>query len=302
MSQTRIQSHDMLVRPARREDTDAIMRWLPRVLGEHDYVLETWHTWLDDDEPLLVGEFEGTPIAITHMVHIAPDELWLQGLRLHPDYHGRGLGKAMHEANLRYALSQPGVRVVSLATANDVVRHLCPKSGMRWCGDWLLYEADALPEQPTPPPAHLTAEDSDTLEALLAASPYRRTHANRFPAGWKFPRLRDELLREWLAEGRFLALRDTNGRVHAGVVAIPPPNVEDGDAWTLLVLGDTEGLVWAGRVVRALAAKAGVQRLAAFIPDDATWRGAWEQAGWRFKEESAFARMSVYEKWRDLDD
>lgn len=297
MSQRRIFAHDMLVRPAHRDDTDAIMEWLPRVLGEHDYVLETWHAWLDDDEPLLVGEFEGKPIAITHMVHIAPDELWLQGLRLHPDYHGRGLGKAMHEANLRYALSRPGIRVASLATANDVVRHLCPQSGMRWCGDWLLYEAEALAAPPAPAPTPLTAEDTAAIEALLAASPYRRTHANRFAAGWKFPRLREALLHEWLAEGRLLGWREADDRIRALVVAIPPPDTEDGDAWTLLAAGDTEGLAWAGRVVRAQAPLAGVRKLAAFIPDDAEYRAAWERAGWRYKDDSAYARMSVYEKW-----
>jgi len=34
MSQTRIHAHDMLVRPARQSDTDAVMAWLPRVLGD----------------------------------------------------------------------------------------------------------------------------------------------------------------------------------------------------------------------------------------------------------------------------
>nr|WP_290667372.1 GNAT family N-acetyltransferase [Ardenticatena sp.] len=298
MSQSTIYAHDLVVRPARHDDTDAIMQWLPRVLGEQDYVLETWHAWLDDDEPLLVGVFEGVPIAITHMVHIAPDELWLQGLRLHPDYHGRGLGKAMHEANLRYALSHPSIRVASLATANDIVRHLCAESGMRWCGDWLLYEAETLSEAPTPTPTHLSVDDLAAIEALLTASPHRRTHANRFAAGWTFPRLRDPLLREWLAEGRLMGWREADGRIRALVVAIPPPDVEDGDAWTLLAAGDADGLAWAGHVVRERAACEDVQRLVAFIPDNETWCAAWEDAGWHFKSNSPYKRLSVYEKWR----
>jgi len=80
-----------------------------------------------------------------------------------------------------------------------------------------------------------------------------------------------------------LGWREADNRIRALVVAIPPPDVEDGDAWTLMAAGDAEGLAWAGRVARALGGNVHVQRVVAFIPDDETYRAAWEQAGWWYK-------------------
>jgi len=68
----------------------------------HDYLEKVSPEWIRDSG-FIVGETEGRVIACGKISKMPGDVAWLEGLRVHPDYRGRGYGRAMSERILGFA-------------------------------------------------------------------------------------------------------------------------------------------------------------------------------------------------------
>jgi GNAT superfamily N-acetyltransferase len=103
------------VRAATPDDYDAVAAftadtWADR--GGSDYIPDIYHDWIADDDgetrqTFVVDVGAETPSAelgaIVQVVTLSPYEAWGQGLRVNPDYRGRGLAKAITEASFAFA-------------------------------------------------------------------------------------------------------------------------------------------------------------------------------------------------------
>ncbi|SFG45420.1 Ribosomal protein S18 acetylase RimI [Halopelagius inordinatus] len=113
----------VLVRPARPEDYDAVAAftsdtWTDR--GVDDYIGDVYHDWIADDD----GETRQTFVAdvgsdppttelggIVQVTMLSPFEAWAQGMRVSPDFRGRGVAKRLSDATFRFA-REAGASVV----------------------------------------------------------------------------------------------------------------------------------------------------------------------------------------------
>lgn len=113
----------VLVRPARAEDYDAVAAftsdtWTDR--GVDDYIGDVYHDWIADDD----GETRQTFVAdvgaeppttdlggIVQVTTLSAYEAWAQGMRVNPDYRGRGLAKRLSDATFAFA-REAGASVV----------------------------------------------------------------------------------------------------------------------------------------------------------------------------------------------
>ena len=103
------------VRAARPEDYDAVAAftadtWADR--GGSDYIPDIYHDWIADDDgetrqTFVVDAGAETPSAdlggIVQVTTLSEWEAWAQGMRVAPDYRGRGLAKVLSEATFRFA-------------------------------------------------------------------------------------------------------------------------------------------------------------------------------------------------------
>ncbi|QIB75173.1 GNAT family N-acetyltransferase [Halogeometricum borinquense] len=103
------------VRAARPDDYDAVAAftadtWADR--GGSDYIPDIYHDWIADDDgetrqTFVVDLGAETPSdelgAIVQVVMLSPYEAWGQGIRVNPEYRGRGLAKAITEASFDFA-------------------------------------------------------------------------------------------------------------------------------------------------------------------------------------------------------
>lgn len=63
-----------------------------------DYVPQVWDDWLADPHgQLSVAEIGGRVVGLGKLTRLAPGEWWLEGLRVDPQWQGRGIGRALHE-------------------------------------------------------------------------------------------------------------------------------------------------------------------------------------------------------------
>ncbi|WP_132057909.1 GNAT family N-acetyltransferase [Halorussus amylolyticus] len=165
------------VREARHDDYEAIAAftqntWPGRDGG--DYIPRVYHDWLGDDDPqkhTVVAEVDGVVAGLAQTVLLSPWEAWNQGLRVNPDYRGRGVSTVITDdlfdwareqgatvaRNMVFSWNAPGLGQ-SRATGYD------PVTEFRWA------HPDPDPDAEPNPDAELRSNVEPNADAALASA------------------------------------------------------------------------------------------------------------------------------------
>lgn len=176
-----------------------------RIWGGTDYLPLVWDKWLADRKGvLLTATLDGVPVGVSKVSVLAPGEVWLEGLRLHPDLQGKGLVKQINKAGFREAMKlKPRSIRYSTGAGNAASRHLGELRGF-----WMVARANWLlgKSMSGPPGTGRQAELSefDAVSGYVRGSRCFAASGGLCPRGWKFPALSEDRIRTLLAEGRVL--------------------------------------------------------------------------------------------------
>jgi GNAT superfamily N-acetyltransferase len=139
------------IRPARESDTPEVMELTSQIWNGHDYVQFVWAEWLADrNGRLLVAEHQGSVLGLGKLTRISEEDWWLQGLRVHPEFQGRGIATQITEALVETWRAQ-GSGAVRLATHSQrlPVHRLCARLGFTKASEITVFVAStALEETP----------------------------------------------------------------------------------------------------------------------------------------------------------
>lgn len=195
------------VRRARPADREAILEMSKRIWGGHDYMPLVWDRWLAEKKgALLTVTVDGRPVGTSKVSLLSPGEVWLEGLRLHPEFHGRGLSKRIHRATFREA-SKLRPRTVRYSTwiGNEASRRIAEKNGF-----WQIARTGWMwGKVRKPPPVSGRRATPDDLDAVVrfvhASSCYEATNGVA-GVGWTFPELTRRRIRHLLSLGQVVVL------------------------------------------------------------------------------------------------
>ncbi len=79
-----------------KSDEKEVLELCKKIWEGHDYIPKVFDEWIEDNG-FYKGIAEGRIVAVDKYTRIERDVIWLEGLRVHPDYQGRGYGKEMVE-------------------------------------------------------------------------------------------------------------------------------------------------------------------------------------------------------------
>lgn len=247
------------VREADRGDREAILAISQRIWEGEDYIPFVVDGWLAEGG-LIVAEVSGEVVGFAKTTELAPGEVWLEGLRVHPDHQGKGIAKALARAQLELALARRA-HTVRLATveANEASLHIAKELGFRPAARFFYAEAEAQKPQ-----------ESQRLQrpALSAAQEFLRTSQalqdgqNMIGLGWRFRDLSPQLLAELAEKDALFSL----GTPPQGLlILLPDPYTPAAVAALAFVDGKEEILPELLRFSHAWAEKNGQRILAAMV-------------------------------------
>lgn len=107
---------DLTIRRARPADTAAIEEMTASLWPDRggDYLPAVFEDWLevpgDDTRRTLVAESNDTVVGVVQVVSLSETEVWLQGMRVHPEARRSGVSRRLNEACYEWARGQ-GARV-----------------------------------------------------------------------------------------------------------------------------------------------------------------------------------------------
>jgi GNAT superfamily N-acetyltransferase len=110
----------------------------------HDYVPYVWDEWLADPQGLLaVVEWGGRVLGLSKISRLSPNEWWLQGLRVHPEFQGRGFASHLFDYCLEWWERWAG-GILRFATASFrlSVQHLAGRTRFRKLGEFSIFGVD----------------------------------------------------------------------------------------------------------------------------------------------------------------
>lgn len=97
-------SDNLIFRAATPADETAVRAVSAHIWEGRDYVPETFHDWVADEDGEFTLVFDGDElVAFGKLTRLAPDQWWLEGLRVAPEQRGRGLARRLHEYAVRLA-------------------------------------------------------------------------------------------------------------------------------------------------------------------------------------------------------
>ena len=287
----------MTIRPARPGDRRAIERICAHTWEWGDYIPEVWDQWLADEQGLpIVGELEGRVVAMSRIRFQAPDQIWLEGMRVDPEYRRRGIGRQFLNHSIAFARERGG-RVVRLSTSyhNIAVHTLTAQAGMARVGSYQLRSADPLPGAPEP--AFLPAERTDRVRAFLSESSLLAYAHGLYSVDWAWQDLSPARIYQLLEAGQIAARLAPDGQLAA--LAILQSQPEDGELWIGFIDGEAAAITELARAIRGHAARLGAEKVQMLVSDIGWLRGALSDAGYGSGEWEG--ELWVFERWLSGD-
>ena len=284
--------YTILCRPALPKDTPDVMELTRTIWEGEDYVPHVWAEWLVDYQgTLAVAEYGPCVVGLGKLTRLGAGEWWMEGLRVHPQYEGRGIASRLHEYLLSHWQSQgEGVLRLSTASFRAPVQHLCERTGFQKIAELTIFRALALPGEAASTP--LALQDVDDAYRLAMASETIPLTAGLQDLGWQWAQVSVERILQavqrrrawWWGDGAGLLLaRDDEGE-NALVAQLV--------ACTMLDLSE----LLTG--FRSLAAAAGCTRAEWLAPLEPGVEPALQAAGFQREWD---ASIYVYEKLRQPD-
>jgi len=204
----------VMIRPARNADTPQVMELTSHIWDGDDYVPYVWSEWLSDPQGLLVvAEHQDQILGLGKLTRLSEEDWWLEGLRVHPEFEGRGIASQLHEY-LFETWKEIGSGTVRLGTASFrlTVHHLCEKFGFRKVSECTPFAAQAL-EEPSARYNFLLLQPEEALEAtnFTLKSPSLILSSGLVDLGWQWAPPREVYLSRMIKEQKAWWWRERRG-------------------------------------------------------------------------------------------
>lgn len=266
--------NQVVTRPARAEDKSAILTFCRNTFSWGDYIPDVWDRWLaDPDGQIRVGVLDRQPVGMVHVALLDGGVGWMEGLRVHPDFRRRGVGRAIDTVARAFARER-GCHLARLSTSirNVAAHQLLAAQGyvrLAQFGEW-----NAKPAR------------RRFADARIAT----RTDACAILARWRESSMRPALLanRHW----QWVALTEVNvhEQADAGEIRVMPCGFSilrafDEDDWSGLILhalvGDAETMRALALAARGEAKYRGYPHVEAMLIECPPLNATLESAGYR---------------------
>lgn len=279
---------DLEIRYARAGDREDVFAISATVWEGHDYIPDVWDDWMGEKPDagfLLAGEIDGRVVAIQHATLQPGGVVWVEGIRVHPDFRNRGIAHQLLQRALDIA-GERGSTIARLSTAteNKASQTVVGKNGFEEIARFHRFSASATSEE-----ADSVQQVTASAECLARVREQTGDTATLIADGWtayEVPRQKPP--------GDFPLSLATGDRPDGLALARPTPH--RGRISIAYIRGSASAVTRLGEALRFEAGRQGVESAGGMLRRHPEVERGLAQAGYEMRDDLA---MIVYQ--RSLD-
>lgn len=198
------------LRPVTLADRPAMLDICATVWGGDDYVPHIFEQWVADPHGLFAAlEVEGRMVGFSKLSRLAAGEHWLEGIRVHGDFRGRGLASVLHDHLVATWQAMPEGGTLRLVTESPAILHACERTGFHHVLSFVIVEA---PAQAAPHGfERVAADERERAWEHIQRSAWLTETRGLCDVGWKWRAFTHAYLAEQMAMGHVWRWRDWEG-------------------------------------------------------------------------------------------
>ncbi len=205
------------IRRATKDDKDGILEVSRNIWDGEDYVPIVVDKWLDDElgELTVVENEEKKVVGFVKTDILREGEYWLQGIRVHPDFRGEGLGKMMTEY-LVNTIKARGYKTMELSTyvEDEGSVHIIEKYGFKRTAAFKIFFTRRKERRNAK--NYELAESVDEIKGVLDSEEMRAAKGY-LSFDWVFVRAGEDILKKLIDRKEVYVLRE-GGKVKSTVI------------------------------------------------------------------------------------
>lgn len=190
----------MKIRAAKSSDREEILSFCVDTFSWGDYIDRVWDYWFRTGR-LYVVEDAGRSIAMSHVAP-CPDgkTVWLEGVRVHPDYRRSKIATQLMEKMLEYGRKKGAQQASAIVdVTNTASQKMVEKNGFEAISKWAYYVTHEKPPHAKSTTARLaTSGDLADIWKYLDKSKIYELSAKRYVRSWHWYPLDKKTLRSFI--------------------------------------------------------------------------------------------------------
>jgi GNAT superfamily N-acetyltransferase len=202
----------VIIRTAKKSDKEKVLKFCSNTFQWGDYIDQVWDIWFADPHgKLYVVDYNersknnnNFPVAISHG-SICPSkrQLWLEGIRVHPDHRRKKIATALITKMLQFGLQRGAIEASAIvATDNIGSRLMLENNGFSVISRWVYYASthNAVGSSRIRPTKTRVAslEDLNDICNYLKDSPIYKLSGKRYVKAWRWYFLNRSTLRHFI--------------------------------------------------------------------------------------------------------
>lgn len=191
----------MKIRTAKSSDRAEILSFCKNTFSWGDYIDQVWDYWFRTGR-LLVVEDGGRRIAMSH-VQLCPSgkNVWLEGVRVHPDYRRSRIATGLMEKMLEYGRKKGARHASAIVDMTNVAsQRMVEKNGFEVESRWAYYSTRAKLARKKSAARLATIAELGEIWQYLQESEVYQLSAKKYVKSWHWYALDRKVLHNFVKE------------------------------------------------------------------------------------------------------
>ncbi|MDF2767252.1 MAG: putative GCN5-related N-acetyltransferase [Nitrososphaeraceae archaeon] len=202
----------MKFRFAKKSDKEDVLKFCVNTFDWGDYIDQVWDLWFSDSNgALIVAEnnirhIKGSVIAVSH-VSLCPNRknIWLEGIRVNPDYRRRSIATELLSKMLSYGKLQGAKEASAIVGVNNLPSQLMMENnGFNVISKWNYYSIDKVQEFERDNVRTAAFSDIKKVWDYLKQSQIYKSSGKRYVNSWRWYSFDSQTLSSIIKDGKLL--------------------------------------------------------------------------------------------------
>jgi ribosomal protein S18 acetylase RimI-like enzyme len=177
-------------RHVKQSDKKDVLRFCTNTFEWGDYIEQVWDEWYSDPNGYFMLAEDNEAIAAVSHAYVCPNRnsVWLEGIRVNPEFRRRSIGTELIKEMVRYGKEQGAKEAAAVVSVDNIASQgMMEKNGFVLISRWNYYSTNKVDQKYLTDQVRIaTLKDAETICSYLKQSQIFRAAAENYADFWRW--------------------------------------------------------------------------------------------------------------------